>query len=338
MPTHPHGTAPTLEMVAARAGVSRSTVSRVVNSPSRVPERVVVAVRQAIEELGYVPNQAARSLASHRALTIALVIPQDTTRFFADPYYSSVVPGVTRYLSTTDYTLSLLISSEADAEKTRRYLLSGNVDGALVLSHHTQDRLYVEIARELPMIFGGRPTGYDGDHLHVVDIDNAAAASVATTRLAQAGRTRIAGIAGPQVIASAIDRLAGWRAGLAAAGQPDDLLEFSDWSVDGGADAARRLLDRGVAFDGLFAASAQIASGALEVLRERGLSVPRDVAVTTIDNDHYASEATPPLTTIEQPTVELGAAIAETLVRLIAGDPIPKLTILPTRLVERDSV
>jgi DNA-binding LacI/PurR family transcriptional regulator len=327
--------APTLEAVAARAGVSRSTVSRVVNTPSIVPARVVEAVRRAIDELGYVPNQAARSLASHRALTIALVIPQDTARFFADPYYSSVIPGVTRFLSTTDYTLSLLIASEADAEKTRRYLLSGNIDGALVLSHHKQDELYVEVSHTLPMIFAGRPTGYDGDHLHVFDIDNAAAASVATRQLLDAGRSRIACIGGPQDITSAIDRLAGWRSAMDAAGLPDDLVEGADWSVEDGAAAADRLLARGIPFDGLFAASAQIAAGALGALRAAGLTVPRDVAVVTIDNDHYASGAN--LTTVEQPTAELGSRISEALVSLIAGAEVPKLTILPTHLVERES-
>lgn len=332
------GHTPTLELVAARAGVSRSTVSRVINWPSRVPEKVVASVRAAIDELGYVPNQAARSLASHRALTIALVIPQDTARFFADPYYSSVIPGVTKFLSTTDYTLSLLIASEADAEKTRRYLLSGNVDGALVLSHHTQDRLYVEIARELPMVFGGRPTGYDGGHLHIVDIDNEAAARTATRRLAEAGRTRIAAIAGPQDIASGIARFVGWRAAMNDAGQPDDLLEFSDWSIEGGVAAAHRLLERGEPFDGLFAASAQIAVGALDVLREAGLAVPAAVAITAIDNDHYAQSAVPALTTIEQPTAELGMQLSDALVRLIAGETVPKLTILPTHLVEHGSV
>ncbi len=284
---------PTLEMVAARAGVSRSTVSRVVNYPSRVPPQVVTVVRKAIDELGYVPNQAARSLASHRALTIALIVPQDTARFFADPYYSSVIPGVTGYLSSTDYTLSLLIASEADAEKTRRYLLSGNVDGALVLSHRTQDGLYVEVAHALPMIFAGRPTGYDGTNLHVFDIDNVMTARVATQRLIDEGRRRIACIAGPQDLASGIDRLAGWRRALVDAGQKADLIEYSDWSVHGGSDAMRRILGRGVAFDGLFVASAQIASGAMDILRDSGRRVPGDVAITTIDNDHYASGSNP---------------------------------------------
>ena len=337
MPTLRDGAgAPTLEAVAALAGVSRSTVSRVVNTPSIVPARVVEAVRAAIDELGYVPNQAARSLASHRALTIALIIPQDTSRFFADPYYSSVIPGVTRFLSGTDYTLSLLIASEADAEKTRRYLLSGNIDGALVLSHHTQDKLYVEVSHTLPMIFAGRPTGYDGDHLHVFDIDNAEAAALSTRRLVDAGCRRIACVSGPQDINSGVDRLAGFRRVVAEAGLADDLIEIADWSVEDGAAATGRLLERGVDFDGLFAASAQIATGALEALRAHGLAVPGDVAVTTIDNDHYASGAN--LTTVEQPTVELGARISEALVGLIGGGDIPKLTILPTHLVERASV
>jgi DNA-binding LacI/PurR family transcriptional regulator len=248
-----------------------------------------------------------------------------------------VIPGVTGYLSSTDYTLSLLIASEADAEKTRRYLLSGNVDGALVLSHRTQDGLYVEVAHALPMIFAGRPTGYDGDHLHVFDIDNVTTARVATQRLIEDGRQRIACVAGPQDLASGIDRLAGWRRALVDAGQRADLIEYSDWSVDGGSDAMRRILGRQVPFDGLFAASAQIASGAMDVLRGAGRSIPSDVAITTIDNDHYASGSNPALTTMEQPTVELGARIAEALVRLIEGEDIPNLTILPTHLIERAS-
>jgi LacI family transcriptional regulator len=99
-----------------------------------------------------------------------------------------------------------------------------------------------------------------------------------------------------------------------------------------------RMLAKGTKFDALFAASAQIASGALGVLKDHGLSVPRDVAIATIDNDYYAQNSTPPLTTIEQPTTEQGGKIAETLVRLIAGEDVDRLTIMPTRLIERESV
>ena len=312
------------------------------NSSPLVAPAVLAAVNAAIDQLGYVPNRAARSLASHRTRTIALVIPEDTARFFADPYYAAVVPGVAQYLSTTDYSLTLLIASEHDEDKMRRYLLSGNVDGALILSHHTKDRLYVQLAHSLPVVFGGRPTGFDAPDIHIVDIDNNAAAATATRVLLEHGRRRLATIAGPQTIASAIasaiDRLAGWREALAAEGIHDDLVESVDWAASAGADAMRRLLARKVDFDGLFAASAQIAFGSLGVLHERGIDVPGQIAITTIDNDQYAQTSSPALTTIEQPTTTQGSMIAETLLRLIDGQEIEHLTLMPTTLIERESV
>jgi DNA-binding LacI/PurR family transcriptional regulator len=329
---------PTLEMVAALAGVSRSTVSRVINSSPSVAPGVLAAVNSAIDQLGYVPNRAARSLASHRTRTVALVIPEDTAKFFADPYYAAVVPGVAQYLSTTDYTLTLLIASELDENKTRRYLLSGNVDGALILSHHTQDRLYVQVAHSLPVIFGGRPTGFDAPDIHIVDIDNIGAAETATRVLVDHGRRRLATIAGPQDIASGIDRLTGWRQTLESESLDTGLIEYADWSASEGADAMRRLLARDDGIDGLFAASAQIAFGALGVLHERGIPVPGRISITTIDNDQYAQTSSPALTTIEQPTTDHGSTMAATLLRLIEGEEIEHLTLMPTTLIERASV
>jgi LacI family transcriptional regulator len=329
---------PTLEMVAARAGVSRSTVSRVVNSPALVPAKVVARVHAAIEELGYVPNLAARSLATHRSRTIALIIPEDTSAFFADPYYSAIIPAVARFLSTTEYTLTLVIASEAEPEKTRRHLLSGNVDGALILSHHTNDVAYAEIARSLPTVFSGRPPGSEDPHTFMVDIDNVGAAVQATRYLLQHGRRCLATITGPQNMTSAIDRFEGWMRAAFAAGVSPGLVENADWSEESGAQAMRRLLARGERIDGLFAASAQIATGAMEALREHGLSVPADIAITTVDNDHFAQNASPRLTTIAQPVDTLGTTIADTLVRLIAGETLDHLTLMPTTLIERESV
>ncbi|MDQ1571357.1 MAG: hypothetical protein QOF79_2031 [Actinomycetota bacterium] len=325
-------------MVAAVAGVSRSTVSRVVNASPRVTPDVIAAVNAAIEQLGYVPNRAARSLASRKTQTIALVIPENTAKFFADPYFSSVIQGVAMYLSTTEYTLTLLIASEVDPEKTRRYLQGGNVDGALILSHHSDDRSYVQLARSLPVVFGGRPTSEEGPNTYIVDVDNVAAASTATRYLIDHGRRQLATIAGPQNMAAGIDRLDGWRATTEDAGLDSSAVVVADFTPAGGADAMRQLLASGKQFDGLFVASAQMASGALTALRERGLTVPKDVSIITIDNDYYAQHATPPLTTIEQPTTTHGAAIAETLVRLIEGHEVERLTIIPTRLIERESV
>lgn len=338
MNEHAHAPAPTLEMVARLAGVSRSTVSRVVNDSPQVTSDVVAAVTAAIERLGYVPNRAARSLASRRTQAIALIIPENTAKFFSDPYFASVIQGAALYLANTDYTLSLLIASETDSDKTRRYLQGGNVDGALILSHHSDDRSYVQLARSLPVVFGGRPMSQEGPDSYYVDVDNVAAAREATQYLIDHGKKRIATITGPHNMAAGIDRIDGWRSALADAGLDAELSEEGDFTPPGGESAMRRLLDRGEKFDGVFVASAQMASGALVALRERGLRVPEDVGIVTIDNDYYAQSAVPPLTTIDQPSLDQGSMIAEILVRLIDGEDVAKRTIIPTTLIERASV
>ncbi len=326
---------PTLEAVAARAGVSRSTVSRVVNGSPKVAPDVRVAVEQAIDELGYVPNHAARSLASRRSHSIALVVPEDTRRFFTDPYFADVVEGVTSHLAGTPYTLTLLVESEADASRTTRYLQSGSVDGALIVSTHRADRSYAGV--NVPVVFSGRPLDLHEGGI-VVDVDNVAAGRMSTKVLVDRGRRRIATIAGPQDMGAGQDRLRGWREALLEAGLEPGPIEFGDFTPASGAAAAQRLIDGAAGFDGLFVASAQMAHAALEVLAARGVRVPRDVSVTTVDNDRFAETAQPPLTTIEQPTTAQGAKIAEVLVRIIEGRPVEPLTIMPTRLVERESV
>ncbi len=329
--------APTLEQVAAVAGVSRATVSRVINDSPKVTVEAREAVSRAIAELGYVPNRAARSLASRRTFAIALVIPENTAKFFADPYFASVIQGVAMALSSTKYTLSLLITPETDAEKSRNFLQAGNVDGALVLSHHSDDRAFLALARTMPVVFGGRPMGPEGEHAFYVDVDNRAAARVATEHLIAGGRTRIATIAGPADMAAGVDRLDGWRDALNAAGLASSLVERADFTPAGGFEAMRRLLARGESFDALFAASSQLASGALSAMRDAGLAVPADVSITSIDNDYFATNANPRLTAIEQPTVEVGRTMARLLIDRIEGREISRVTILPTALVQGES-
>jgi DNA-binding LacI/PurR family transcriptional regulator len=333
MPTR----SPTLEMVAARAGVSRATVSRVVNDSPRVTAEVVALVHAAIAELNYVPNRAARSLASRNTQVIALVVPESTAKVFADPFIASVVQGVALYLADTDYTLNLLMASESKSDKTRRYLLGGNVDGALVVSHHSGDRSYTDLDQKLPIVFGGRPVSRDPSLGHYVDVDNVSGGRIATRRLIERGCRSIATIAGPQDMPSGIDRLTGWRDALAAASLDDSLVEFGDYSPADGAAAMRRLLDRGVPIDGLFAFSDQIAAGAYSVIRKAGLSIPSDIAVVGFDDDRYASAVTPTLTTVNQAPVEMGARMAEIVVRLIDGEQVDTATIMPTKLVVRES-
>jgi DNA-binding LacI/PurR family transcriptional regulator len=334
--THPDS-APTLEMVAARAGVSRATVSRVVNGSPKVSPEITTAVREAIEALNYVPNRAARSLASRRTQAIALVVPESTARVFNDPFFATLVQGVGLALADTEYTLSMLIESEAAFDKTRRYLLGGNVDGALVVSHHTGDHSYANVSRALPVVFGGHPLDPGEQVNHIVDVDNAHGAELATQHLIDRGRTRIATIAGPQDMPPGVDRLRGFVNTVVDAGLPADAVEFGDFSPAAGAIAMRRLLERHPNLDAVFAANDQMAMGAYSAIAESGRSIPGDVAVVGFDDDRYAATAVPPLTTVHQPSLEMGAEMARVLVRLIDGETVQPSTILPTSLVIRES-
>ncbi|WP_404289160.1 LacI family DNA-binding transcriptional regulator [Glutamicibacter arilaitensis] len=328
---------PTLELVAERAGVSRATVSRVVNGSDKVKADVVRAVEKAIAELNYVPNRAARSLAQGRTNSIALVIPESTAKFFADPYFAAVIQGAAMYLSTTEFTLSLLIATESDPAKTSRYLRGGNVDGALILSHHAEDRSYSELAGSLPLVFGGRPMSNEDGDVFVVDVDNAAAARKATEAMLTAGRKHPAAIAGPQNMGAALDRQLGFEQAVSAAGLDVAAIAVGDFTPDSGESAMRELLAGGIKIDSLFAASAQMAFGAMKVIAEAGLSVPGDIAITTIDDDSFARNASPALTTVAQNAEEQGAKMAEVVVQRINGEAVPERIIMPTKLILRGS-
>ncbi|WP_350348070.1 LacI family DNA-binding transcriptional regulator [Agromyces sp. G08B096] len=331
------GGAPTLEMVAARAGVSRATVSRVVNGSPKVSPDVAEAVQRAIADLNYVPNRAARSLASRRTQAVALVVPESAARVFDDPFFASIVQGVALALASTEYTLTMMIESEVDPDKTRRYLLGGNVDGALVVSHHTGDHSFAQLSRSLPLVFGGRPLDPAESSGYTVDVDNEHGAKTAAAHLVERGRRRIATIAGPQDMPPGVDRLHGFQSALTDASLPADLVDFGDFTAASGAAATRRLLEREPRLDAVFAANDQMAMGALSALAEAGRTVPDDVAVVGFDDDRYAATAVPPLTTVRQPSTEMGAEMARKLVRLVEGHEVEPETILTTELVVRAS-
>lgn len=329
--------APTLEAVAARAGVSRATVSRVVNGSTKVTPEVVAAVTRAIADLNYVPNRAARSLASRRTQVIALVVPESTAKVFADPFFASIVQGVALSLADTEYTLNMVISSETNPDKTRRYLMGGNVDGALVVSHHSGDHSYAQLGSTLPIVFGGRPVSEAQHESYFVDVDNVAGSAGAAEHLIARGRRNIALITGPQDMPAGLDRFLGWRDALHAHGLDTSLVEYGDFSPYSGMEAMRRLLATGRPIDGLFAANDQMAAGAYSAIHEAGLDIPGDIAVVGFDDDNFGLTATPPLTTVHQPSIGLGEAMARVLVRRLAGEPVDRVTLLPTELVVRQS-
>ncbi|MHC3471401.1 LacI family DNA-binding transcriptional regulator [Streptomyces sp. 7R007] len=338
---------PTLEAVAARAGVSRATVSRVVNGGDGVREPLVERVRRAVEELGYVPNQAARSLVTRRHDAVAVVIAEPETRVFADPFFALQLRGISKELTAHDNQLVLLLTEGRDDHaRVGRYLAGGHVDGALVFSLHLDDPLPELIQRAgVPTVFGGRPGWNDGSGGAVyVDSDNRGGAREAVRHLVALGRTRVAHITGPLDQTSAADRLDGFR-DVRADADPRLVVE-SDFTPAGGERAMRELLGRRPDLDAVFAANDLTAAGALRVLREHGRRVPEDVAVIGFDDMVPVAEQTdPPLTTVRQDIEEMGRLMARLLLRRLGhGDPgeddrgaPPSSVVLPTTLVRRAS-
>ena len=328
----------TIEEVAAAAGVSRSTVSRVVNGSTAVSPTALESVRRAIAALNYVPNRAARSLASRQTHAIALVVPEDTTRFFGDPFFAAIVSGINARLARSDYVLNLFIASDDPGNKTTAYLRSGSVDGAIVVSHHTSDTFIDRIAAAVPVVYGGRPVRERQPGLgYHVDVDNVRGAREATAYLIERGYRRIATITGPVTMNAGVDRLQGFRESLAAAGLEEVGMEEGDFTSEGGAAALDRLLARRLDFDSLFVASDLMARGVLARLARAGKRVPEDVAIIGFDDSPVATSVTPQLTTMRQPSFAQGERMAGVLLDLLAGRAPQHVTVLDAELVVRES-
>jgi len=346
--TRPSDARCTLEDVAARSGVSRATVSRVVNGSPRVSDGARAAVEQAIEQLGYTPNRAARSLAAHRSDTVALVVSEPSTRLFGDPFFGATIRGIAAALSGSRYQLVLLmVQGESDREGVERYLLRGNTDGVLLLSTRRNDPLPRRlVAASIPCVIAGRPgevaaaAGVSGAPVTgFVDADNLGGARRACAYLVARGRRTIATVAGPTDMAPGADRLTGWRQALVEAGRPAEpsLVAEADFTRAGGAVATRTLLERHPEIDGIFAASDLMALGALDALRSAGRRVPDDVAVVGFDDSELALHTDPPLTTVRQPIEELGGEMGRLLLDQLDRAASPRGVTLETELVVRRS-
>ncbi|AXK35836.1 LacI family transcriptional regulator [Streptomyces armeniacus] len=344
-----HGSRPTLEAVAAHAGVSRATVSRVVNGGAGVRAEVRDKVQQSVEALGYVPNSAARSLVTRRTGAVAVVIAEPETRVFSDPFFAQQLRGISRELSERDMQLLLLLLEQRkDYERIGRYLSGGHVDGALMFSLHTEDPLPA-MANEsgLPTVFGGRP-GWPGADREprplYVDTDNRGGARQAVEHLLERGRRRIAVITGPLDQTSALDRLHGYRDALDVMEADPALVAHGGFTAEGGERAMAELLDRTPDLDAVFAGSDLMASGAIRTLRAYGRRVPEDVAVVGYDDLEPAAWADPPLTTVRQDVEGMGRMMAELLMRRLGlapesrgADGVPASVVTSARLVVRAS-
>lgn len=330
---------PTLETVAAQAGVSRATVSRVINGSTRVAPEIQEAVASAIARLGYVPNRAARSLVTQRTDSIALVMREPDSTVLTDPYLSSIIMATSQALIGTGTQLVLMMAqNDAEHAHLADYVLGGHVDGVILSSMHGADPLPEQlIGAGVPTVVGGRPARRIPG-LTYVDVDNVGGARLAAERLLAAGRQRLATIGGPPDMTAGADRLAGYMSAVIAAGQSPDLVAFGAFTRDSGERAMNELLERAPDLDAVFVANDLMAIGALHALKAAGRRVPDDVSVVGYDDIERARDTDPPLTTIHQPIAEQARTMTKLLLAQTSGEPPSEPVVLPTRLVERATV
>jgi DNA-binding LacI/PurR family transcriptional regulator len=331
---------PTIRDVAREAGVSRGTVSRVLNGGAYVSPSALALVNAAIERTGYIVNNHARSLATGRSNAIAFLLTEPTHLLFEDPNFSTLLSGAAQALSERDLPLVLMLASTpAQRRRTLAYLTNRHVDGVLVVSSHAGDPLLAGVVRAgLPVVACGRPLGQPG--LGYVAADDHGGARRMTEHLLARGRRRVAMISGPLDTSGGVDRLAGHREALVAALGEDAwderLVVHGEYSRAGGRTAMERLLAQAPELDAVFVASDLMAAGALEALRAAGRSVPGDVAVGGFDDSSVAATLDPPLTTVRNPLPRISEEMVRVLLDVVDGkDPVS--IVVPTKLVPRSS-
>jgi DNA-binding LacI/PurR family transcriptional regulator len=337
---------PTLDEVAQVAGVSRATVSRVINGAPTVDSKIRATVEDAIAATGYVPNLAARTLVTRRTDSVALVISESderTTdadflnRVFTDPYFGRITAGAQEVLRRTGIHLVIIPADAAAQQQVVRYLRQGHVDGVLLISSHHTDPLPQQVSGlAIPVVISARPA--QPIPASYVDIEQHLGGTLAAEHLYARGCRRLATITGPLDMPAGHDRLTGFRATLGARGLADVPYVESDFTRAGGEAAARELLNRHPDIDGLFVANDLMAAGALQALQDLGRRVPDDVAVVGFDDSSAALACRPLLTTIRQPVEEMAAEMARLLIAHIREpDRLPRSVIFQPTLVVRQS-
>ncbi|WP_367307554.1 LacI family DNA-binding transcriptional regulator [Demequina litoralis] len=336
--TKPRGRRPTIDDVAREAGVSRGTVSRVLNGGHWVSEPSRAQVDRAIRVTGYRINPHARSLATSRTGSVGFLLTESYERFFADPNFLQILRACADALAEHGMTLVLIMADTLEERRrATEYLTGGHVDGALVVSSHrdSQEFLATLLEANLPVISAGVPLGFEAS-VGYATADDEGGARTMITYLRDKGRSRLVHIAGPQDTSGGTARLRAFRE-LMGDEFSEELVAYGDYGRESGRKAMRELIARDVAFDGVFCANDLMAAGAMDVLRSAGIEVPEDVAVAGFDDAPVALETDPPLTTVHQPFDRVSGEMVRLLLDEIDGRAAGRVT-LPTRIVERGTV
>ncbi|MEV0823358.1 LacI family DNA-binding transcriptional regulator [Nonomuraea rubra] len=325
---------PTLEAVAARAGVSKSSVSRVINGATTVAPSIREVVLRAVRELGYVPHAAARNLATRRTNAVALVVSDPPKGLVSDdPMFSAVIRQASRKLESAGKQVVLMLAGSEDSRaRVTRYVAAGHVDGVMLVSMHGADSLPSTLARQgIPVVSLGRTN----PAVPYVDNDNPGGTDLAVRHLLRQGRRRVATITGPLDMIASQERLTGYTDVMRRTGHRS-IVAIGDFTRVSGADAMRQLLQDDPGLDAVFTANDLMAIGALRTLREAGRRVPDDVAVVGFDDIEAARYTAPALTTVHSPMTDWATATVDLLLGLFqggSGEPV----LLPAELVVRES-
>ena len=303
-------------MVAKAAGVSASTISRILNGTAVVSELKQKAVERAIAELGFVPNPVARGLAGGRTLSVGVV-----AQVMDSPFYGAALRGIEDELDPAGYS-PLFVSGHWDAANEARcidVLRSRRVDGLIVLTGRLTDQALKAYARSLPIVVTGRSLKAPG--LFALDFDNFEGGRLATEHLILLGHRRIAFIAGDPLHPDASERLRGYRAALEAAGIAfeSNLVVPGAYNEVSGLLAVNRLLEGQQQFTAIFAANDQMALGATLALHRRSLRVPEDISLVGFDDLPASQYAIPPLSTVHHPSYDIGRLAAASMLQLLSG-------------------
>ncbi|WP_405965765.1 LacI family transcriptional regulator [Streptomyces sp. NBC_00723] len=333
---------PTLDEVAARAGVARMTVSRVINAAASVSPRTRALVERAIAETGYIPNRAAQTLAGRRNDIVALVVSDPVMTIYGEHYLTEVARGIETVIAPLDTQLMLALN-RTDSEQVRltQMLRGHGVDGVLLVSVLADDPLPAMVERlNMTALLSGHGPAWDTAGR--VDVDEVGAACNATAYLLKQGRSVVATITGPLDMHPAQRRLEGYRQGVELAGGTrgtSGLIACGDMTEEGGARAMRDILAMSPDVDGILAASDAMAAGALRALREAGRRVPEDAAVIGFDDSVIARHTDPRLTSVRLPLSEMGRTMARLLLQQIGAPSSaqPHRSLLCAELVLRDS-
>ncbi|MBM7787240.1 LacI family DNA-binding transcriptional regulator [Tenggerimyces flavus] len=318
--------------VARRAGVSAAVVSYVMNNgPRPVADATRQRVLAAVEELGYRPNGVARALRSRRTWSIGLVVPDNS-----NPFFAQLAHAIEDETFARGYSL-LVGNASGDAARVESYLRTfqdRQVDGLIVVTNGPTEDLARTYEGRVPLVIVvDQPVR--GLAASTVKVDNKEGARLATEHLVSHGFTRIACIAGPRDSAPGRERYEGWQTALRAAGlaAPDSLVRWAEFSLRGGAEAVRELLDSSPAPEAVFAATDLQAIGALRGTADAGVSVPDGLAIVGFDGIAEAEYTVPRLATVRQPVGLMGRRAVELLFRENGGDQVHE--VFPLTLVSR---